>query len=134
MDEKTNNLLIHKKKLKERDPEEYKKCLALHILVANKLHHSTTEMGIFFAGFNEACKLIISYLEKNRDAPNKNYLRNLYEKGFEEYFVPYCHNLFEIYEEWKRQVEKEQLDKGRLFSLFESSFNRIYKDFQRRKS
>jgi len=132
LNDQNNNLLIHAKKLKEGDPEENKKCLALIILIANKLQHSTTEIGIFFAGFNQACKIIISYLEKKRDPPDKEYLKKLCEKGFEEFMPPHCDNLFNLYEDWKRKIEKEQLDKGRLFSLFESSFNNLYKDFQRR--
>ena len=133
MEKKINNLFIHQKKLKERDPEEHKKCLALTILAVNKLQHSTTEMGIYFAGFDQACKIIISYLGKKLEPPNKIYLRELHEKGFEEFFVPYCHTLFESYENWKRQIEKEQLDRGRAFTLFETSFNNMYKEFQRRK-
>ncbi|MBA7629295.1 hypothetical protein ES703_36793 [subsurface metagenome] len=132
MDDKNNNLLTHAKKLKKGDIEEQKKALALHMLTSNKIQHSTTEIGIFFGGFSKACEMIRSYLENKLDPPNNEYLRNLWEKGFIEYLTTYSDSLFNLYEDWKRHTEKYQLDKGRLFSLFEASFNRIYKEFQRR--
>jgi len=124
---------MHARKLKEGDPEENKKCLALIMLTSNKLQHSTTEIGIFLGGFNQACKTIISYLEKKRDLPNAEYIKKLWEKGFEEYMPPHCDNLFNLYEDWKRKTEIEQFDNARFFSLFEASFNQIYKDYQRKK-
>ena len=134
MKDQINALKAHKEKLIKGDIEEQKKALSFHILTMDKLQHSTTDIGVFFGGFKAACELIISYLkDKKLDLPDREYLKDILKKGFREYFVPYSHSCFDIYEDWKRRIEEEQVEKDKLFSLFEASFNRMFKDFQKYK-
>ena len=127
-----SNILKHAKLLEGKDPKEVKKFISFLISLLYRLQHTTSDAGIFFGGMHKGSELFLSLIHLKFEIPTSaEIIKN--DSELIKVIPPYLDLSFHLFEDWKRETEEHQINKGvEAFKGYEQLFSSLYKDFQKR--
>lgn len=127
-----SNIFKHAKLLEGRDPEEVKKFISFLISLLYRLQHTTSDMGVFFGGMYKGCEFFLSLIHHKFKIPTSVEITKS-DSELIKIIPPYLDLSFHLFEDWKRETEEFQINKGvEAFKGYEQLFSSLYKEFQKR--